>query len=170
MLAHTARQHADHEYVAPLEKLTGGQKQDVVCESFEQMQKVIRTERKFLAAQAEKKHNVERTKKMSGENQPKKIVPKRKGILTLAQIKAKARKKDKKAKQDYQDRMKEVKKKATMKKNIQSGRLSDPYTRNLMLRSAKMNSLMWARQSAKRRKRDDDAPSSDDDVLDSIYL
>merc|ERR1711871_218804 len=157
------------EYVAPLEKMTGGRKKDVVCDSFEQMQKVIRTEEKFLVAEAEKKKNEERTKKMSGKNQPKKIVPKRNGILTLSQIKARAKKKDKQAKEDYNNRMKQVKEKALMKKNILQGRLSDPYTRNQMLRSAKMSSLMWARQSSKRRRRDEDAPSSDDDVLDSIY-
>ena len=168
-LAHIAREHADHEYVAPLEKMTGGRKKDVVCKSFEQMQKVIRTEEKILAAEAEAKQNVERAKKISGKNQPKKVVPKRTNILTLDQIKERARKKDKEAKEKYKDRMKQVKKKAAMKKSIQSGRLSDPYARNQLLLSAKMNSLMWARQSAKRRQRDDDAPSSDDDVLDSIY-
>ena len=133
------------------------------------MQKVVRTEEKFLAAEAERKQNEERTKKMSGKNQPKKIVPKRSGILTLSEIKARAHKKDRKAKEEYKNRMKQVKEKATMRKNIQQGRLSDPFARNQMLRSAKMSSLMWARQSSKRRKRDDDAPSSDDDVLDSIY-
>lgn len=169
LLAHTARQHADHEYVAPLSQMTGGRKNDVICESFEQMQKVVRTEQTFLAQESEEKRNIERSNKMSGKKQPKVIVPKRKGVLSLAQIKVRAQKKDKEARAQYQNRMKEVKRKAKMKKDIESSRLSDPYSRSKLLQSAKMNSLMWARQSSKRRKRDDDAPSSDDDVLDAVY-
>lgn len=110
-LTHVAREHADREYVA--HRLNG--KPPIICDSMVEMNKVMRYDEKendkLLAAQEDMK----KTKKASGKNQPKVIVPKNKKILTDKQIRDNAIQKDKEDKMKYQKNLEIVKAKSEKK-------------------------------------------------------
>ena len=93
-LTHIAREHADREYVA---KRSNG-KDDVICDSYIEMQKVLRVDAAEMAQLEMIQENERKTKKMSGSDQPKVIVPKRSGVLTSKEIKKRAKEKDAEAK------------------------------------------------------------------------
>ncbi len=157
-VSHVARQHADHEFVAK----RGGGRPDVVCESFDQMEKVLRTDAAVVQKEQAVEFEKQKTERMSGVRQPKVIVPKRKGV-SAKEIKQRARQKDREAKKKYAANLQRVKKQAAMKKYFEASRLST--TGKGSLRAAARAAAMRRSRNAAMRGAiaDDSAPSSEED-------
>ena len=159
-LTHVAREHADREYVA--HRLNG--KPPIICDSMVEMNKVMRYDEKendkLLAAQEDMK----KTKKASGKNQPKVIVPKNKKILTDKQIRDNAIQKDKEDKMKYQKNLEIVKAKSEKKKFFEKTRGS-----NLLKGEIRSNARSAALNRARNQPSEDEEDDNDDDDDDGQF-
>jgi hypothetical protein len=120
-LSHVAREHADREYVA--HRSNG--KDPIICDSYLEMKKVMKYDQNENEKLQKIRADERKTRKTSGMNQPKVIVPKRAGVLTDKQIKQRAKERDIELKRKFQEGLKRTKAEAAKKKYFEKSRISN---------------------------------------------